>query len=149
MTTSSVCIISIVTAPVVGLRTHTLTYIQHALIFSLPFSPALIPCSCLRPYPTCACTWQGKQYQLTLELLGATEEEVDDMRMTLDEVGGGVSVCLSFGIRLPTAVASKAPRTPGSLRWRVVVYTCTTCHMNLPSTSKSTPERMSERASEM
>ena len=29
---------------------------------------------------------QGKQYQLTLELLGATEEEVDDMRMTLAEV---------------------------------------------------------------
>ena len=28
----------------------------------------------------------GKQYQLTLELLGATEEEVDDMRMTLAEV---------------------------------------------------------------
>jgi len=28
---------------------------------------------------------QGQQYQLTLELLGATEEEVDDMRMTLDE----------------------------------------------------------------
>ena len=29
---------------------------------------------------------QGRQYQLTLELLGATEEEVDDMRMTLEEV---------------------------------------------------------------
>jgi hypothetical protein len=28
----------------------------------------------------------GQQYQLTLELLGATEEELDDMRMTLEEI---------------------------------------------------------------
>jgi len=69
----------------------------------------------------------GRQYQLTLELLGATEEEVDDMRMTLEEVR---LIYRGELERLMDAI-------PKDHKWNVPAF---------PTTSRATPTKSSSAA---